>query len=254
MPANTFVWYELMTSDMGAAEAFYSNVVGWTPKPFRSEGPAYTLMHAGDRSTAGIMTVPDEAKQAGARPRWLGYIGVADVDAASERLKGGGGTVHRAPADIPEVGRFSVVADPQGAMFMLFQPFRTDSTPPQPGAPGAIGWHELYAADGQRAFDFYSSQFGWAKGDAMDMGPMGTYQLFVAGGVPIGGMMNKPEGVPFPTWSFYFNVPAIDGAIERVKAAGGQVLLGPIEVPGGMWIIQGLDPQGASFALLAPVR
>jgi predicted enzyme related to lactoylglutathione lyase len=254
MPAspNTFVWYELMTTDTDAAEAFYGAVIGWTPQAFSLPGMRYTVMNAGETMVAGVMSLPPEA--AGLPPGWVGYIGIDDVDAATERLRQAGGSVHRAPADIPDVGRFSVVADPQGAMFMLFKPSGEGGPPAPPMTPGHVGWRELYAADGASAFDFYAGQFGWTKAEAMDMGPMGIYQLFAAGGDPIGGMMNKPEGVPAPAWLYYFNVAAIDAAAGRVTEHGGQILMGPHQVPGGSWIIQCIDPQGAPFALVGPSR
>lgn len=248
-----FVWYELMTTDIAAAEAFYRAVIGWTAEPWGAPG-SYTIMSAGDDAVCGLMTMPDEVKAAGGSPVWLGYILADDVDAATSGLKQAGGAVHRQPDDIPEIGRFSVVADPQGATFMLFSP----KGGPQPAAPpmalGHVGWRELYAADGDRAFDFYSSQFGWTKSDALDMGPMGTYQLFAAGGDAIGGIMTRPDPSMPPGWLFYFGVEAIEAAIARVKAAGGEVLMGPQEVPGGAWIIQAKDPQGAMFALVGPKR
>jgi uncharacterized protein len=251
---NTFVWYELMTSDMDAAEAFYREVVGWGAQDWGQPEMRYKIMSAGERPVAGLMPLPAEFKQAGGRPAWVGYIGVEDVDAATERLREAGGTVHRAPADIPEVGRFSVVADPQGALFMLFTPSRGENAPASPMTPGHVGWHELYAADGESAFAFYAGQFGWTKDQAMDMGPMGTYQLFAAGSHAIGGMMTKPAQMPVPAWLYYFVVPGIDAAAARVKESGGQVLNGPMEVPGGAWIIQCMDPQGAMFALVAARR
>jgi predicted enzyme related to lactoylglutathione lyase len=250
---KTFVWYELMTTDVKAAEAFYRSVVGWTSQAWGEPG-AYTLMKAGEAMIAGIMTLPKEVCDAGGRPGWVGYVGVDNVDAATAGVRKAGGTVHREPADIPDVGRFAVVADPGGATFMLFTPKGGDGTARDQMAPGHVGWHELYAADWQKAFDFYAGQFGWTKADAMDMGPMGTYQLFAAGGAPIGGMMNKPDAVPMPVWLFYFNVPEIDAAVTSIRAGGGQVVNGPMEVPGGAWIVQATDPQGAMFALVGPRR
>jgi predicted enzyme related to lactoylglutathione lyase len=252
MSANTFVWYELMTTDLDAAQAFYADVVGWNAQDAGMPGMRYTRMLADSTPVAGAMTLPQEVCDAGGRPGWMGYIGVPAADAAVEKLTQAGGKVHRPPADIPGIGRFAVVADPQGATFALFQPHGGAQEPASPMSPGHIGWHELYAGDGAEAFAFYAGQFGWSKGDAMDMGPMGTYQLFAAGGLPIGGMMTKPPAIPQPYWGFYFTVPEINAAVERVKSGGGQVLNGPMEVPGGAWIIQGLDPQGAAFALVAP--
>jgi uncharacterized protein len=253
MPASPFVWYELMTSDLAGAEAFYKAVVGWNTENMPGDMP-YIIVKAGEANVAGLKNIPADAKAMGARPAWLGYIYAADVDKATDSVKAAGGNVFRAPSDIPSVGRFSVVADPQGAVFMLFQPSGEAGAPASPMTPGTVGWHELHAEEWKNAFDFYSGQFGWTKADAMDMGAMGTYQLFAAGGDPIGGMMTKTPDIPVPVWLYYFVVPAIDAATARVDSHGGQVLNGPMEVPGGSWIVQCLDPQGAMFALLAPAR
>jgi len=251
---KSFVWYELMTSDPDAAEAFYSKVVGWRPQPYPQSPVRYTVMNAGDRGVGGIMPMPEEYRKMGGPPAWVGYIYSDDVDATVESVKRAGGAVHRPPTDIPDVGRFAVVADPQGATFMLLKPLGADQPPVPAGTAGHVGWHELYTTDWQKAFDFYASQFGWTKGDAMDMGAMGTYQLFKAGSDPIGGMMNKPASVPMPAWGFYFNVPGLDAASAKVTEGGGKIVNGPMEVPGGSWIVQCMDPQGAFFALVAPKR
>ena len=248
--ASSFFWYELMTTDVPAAETFYRNVVGWNSQPFESSGIDYVVFNAGERAVCGLMLLPEEAKAMGTPPCWMGYIHAKDVDAATASVKKAGGTVHREPSDIPEVGRFSVVADPQGAAFMLMTPQGPDQEPLAPDAAGNVGWRELYTTDWQAAFGFYSTQFGWTKDEAMEMGEMGTYQVFAIDGQQAGGMMNKPPQMPAPAWTFYFTVDDINAATERVKAGGGTVLLGPLEVPGGSWMIQAQDPQGAIFALV----
>lgn len=247
-----FVWYELMTSDTQAAAAFYSKVVGWDSKEAGVPDHPYTIFSAGPRMIAGLMAISDEARAAGARSGWIGYIGVDDVDGYVARVVAQGGKLHRAAEDIPGIGRFAVVADPHGAAFVLFHGI--GEAPPagtDPGPIGAIGWHELHAGDGASAFDFYSGLFGWTKAEAMDMGALGIYQLFAAGNGAIGGMMTKTPETPAPFWLYYFNVDAINAAISRVNAAGGKVVMGPHQVPGEMWIVQCLDPQGAFFALLS---
>jgi predicted enzyme related to lactoylglutathione lyase len=253
-PLGKYCWYELMTTDTAAAGEFYSHVVGWNL--FEPGGPhaGYTLLQVDGRGVGGMMRLPDEARAAGARPGWTGYIWVPEVEAAMDKVVAAGGRVHREPADIPQVGRFAVVADPQGAVFNLFRHFGDQDAPPVPMATlGHVGWHELFATDNMAALDFYSGQFGWNKGEAFDMGPqMGIYQLYTIPGGQFGGMMNKPDAFPEPSWLYYFNIDDIDTAVERVKEAGGQILMGPAEVPGGSWIVQGLDPQGAMFALLEP--
>ena len=258
-PQGAFVWYELMTTDPAAAAAFYCKVVGWTAADSTMPGMNYTLVSAGPDQVGGIMAIPDEARKMGATPGWEGYIAVADVDAAAARIIAAGGKVHHPPDDIPGIGRFAVVADPHGATFTLFRGAPGDEAPTgEPSASGHVGWHELHAGDGAAAFAFYAGQFGWEKHEAMDMGPAGSYQMFgVAGSAKdksLGGMMTKMPETPRPHWLYYINVDAIDAAVERINGAGGKVVNGPMEVPGGSWIVNALDPQGALFALVAPRR
>lgn len=252
-PHGAFVWYELMTSDPQAAAAFYRDVIGWTAQDAGMPGKPYTLFSASDTMVAGLMAIPDEVRAMGIPPCWTGYVGVADVDAMLADLRAAGGTLRRPAEDIPTVGRFAVVADPQGAVFILFSPFGNPPRPTvAPGTPGHVGWHELYAADGAAAFAFYAKLFGWTKADAIEMGPMGTYQLFTTGGAPVGGIMTKPPQVPVPCWGFVFNVAEINAAAARVQTAGGQVMHGPMQVPGGQLVAHCRDPQGATFSMVAP--
>lgn len=259
--ANTFFWYELMTSDQKAAEAFYADVVGWKLQSFPAGGHLYTVLEANGRGVGGIMPIPEEACAAGMQPCWVGYVHVADLDAAVAKLEAGGGTVHRILDPIPDVGRIAVVADPQGASFNLLQPDGPDMPPLPSGTAGGVDWHELHSDDWQKAFAFYAGQFGWSGAGAMDMGPMGSYQFFAmepapAGaecGTTVGAMFNDPQA-PRPYWSFYIHVDAIDAAVARIEGGGGTVLMGPHEVPGGMWIVNAQDPQGARFDLVAPKR
>ena len=253
---NQFFWYELMTTEPAAAEAFYRAVVGWTA--VKPGGPHdYTVLETGGIGVAGLMQIPDEAVARGAKPAWVGYIHVEDVDAHVKRVVAAGGAEYRPAEDIPDVGRFAVVADPQGAVFLMMTPEPSMSRPPvPPAAIGTVGWHELLAADGPSALEFYVKTFGWTKTGAHPMGPMGDYLLFGTGEEPFGfgGMMTKPPQVPAPFWTYYFYVDSVTAAVERIKAAGGTVVNGPMEVPSGDWIVQGLDPQGVWFALLSAGR
>ena len=249
MSAARFVWYELMTADVRAAATFYSGVVGWTAD---HSDPQYTLLKIGDAQVAGMLETPAELKAIGMPPVWSGYVAVDDVDAMEARILELGGKVLRPADDIPEIGRFAVVADPQGAAFMLFKPLRADPPPrPAPEAPGTTGWHELRAMDGPAVWSFYATLFGWTRGEALDMGALGTYQLFEIDGVPSGALMTKEPDSPTPGWRYYFRVDAIDGAARRVAKLGGQVTMGPHQVPGGNWVLHGRDPQGALFALMS---
>jgi predicted enzyme related to lactoylglutathione lyase len=250
-----FVWYDVMTTDTKAAESFYRQVIGWDAKDSGMPDHSYTLLSMGPSTVGGLMPIPQDARKAGVRPAWMGYIGVDNIDAYAKRVMSAGGAIHRGPEDIPGIGRFAVAGDPHGAGFMLFQGTSSEAPPPTPaGTPGHVGWHELHAGDGQTAFAFYSGLFGWTKAEAMPMGDMGVYQIFAIDGTPAGGMMTKMPQSPAPFWLYYFNVEALDPAIERVKNGGGQIANGPMEVPGGSWIAQCFDPQGAMFAMVAPKR
>jgi uncharacterized protein len=245
-----FVWYELATTDTQAAKAFYADVVGWGTQHVSMAGADYTLFTAGGAPVSGLMGLPEEMRKSGFRPSWLGYVGVDDVDATAERIKELGGAVHVPPTDIPNISRFSVAVDPQMATFALFKWLdRDQEQPPNMGAPGRVGWHELLAADWEKAWPFYRELFGWQKADA-DASAMITYQLFSAAGETIGGMFTKPSTAPVPFWLYYFNVGDIDMAMRRVKGRGGEILDTPIEVPGDRWIVRCTDPQGAMFALM----
>ncbi|MDK9696416.1 MAG: VOC family protein [Siculibacillus sp.] len=253
--AAPFCWYELMTPDTAAAEAFYGSVIGWSAKDAGMPGLGYTIFSAGELPVAGVMALPDDLVAAGVPPHWTGYVRVEDVDAMLPRLTDAGGAIVKPAEDIPGVGRYAVVADLHGAVFCLFREADVETPAPvAPMTPGHVGWHELSAGDGPSAFAFYSGLFGWTAAEAMPMGELGVYQLFAAGGAPIGGMLTKMADCPKPFWLFYFNVPALDLALERVRAGGGSVILEPMEVPGGSWIGQCLDPRGAMFAVVAPAR
>ena len=251
-----FCWYELMTTDVPAAERFYSSVVGWTTRDSGMEGMNYTLAYAGETQAAGLMGVPEEAK--GMPPVWFGYVFTDDIEKTVKEIAANGGKVHRQPQDIPGIGRFAVVADPHGATFSLFSTDDEGPARPDMMTPGHVGWNELMAGDLDTDWAFYEKTFGWTKDRAVDMseGGMGVYQTFAAPGSPaFGGMMTKPASVPAPPfWGYYFVVSGLDAVAGRVTDGGGKILMGPMEVPGGAWIINCLDPQGAYFSLVSMTR
>jgi uncharacterized protein len=245
-----FVWYELMTTDVKIAEAFYASVLGWSARGASMPGSAYSLFTIGDFPVAGLMNMPEDARRTGAPPHWIGYVGVDDVDAAVDRTKQLGGAVYVPPTDVPNISRFSVVADPQMATLALVRGMKSgQAQSAEVGTPGRVGWHELLATDWEEAFAFYSDLFGWQKAFS-HVGEMGTYQAFSAGGEAIGGMFTKPATLPLPFWFYYFNVDDVLAAAKRVEAGGGQILYGPTAAPGGALIVHCTDPQGAIFALL----
>jgi predicted enzyme related to lactoylglutathione lyase len=246
-----FIWHELVTSEPAAAARFYGAVLGWDRVPNGRNELPYDLFMQGEVPAAGLMALPADAAAQGARPCWMGYVGVTDVDATVAAARQHGGRLHHGPDDIPGVGRFAVIADPHGAaLVVMASTMPTPSVAPREAPAGRLAWNELMAGDLATDFAFYEALFGWQRAAAHDMGPMGVYQLFAHEGVELGGMMTKPAILPMAFWQFYIRVDAIEAAKARVIAGGGQVLNGPMPVPGGDWVLQALDPQGVLFGLV----
>jgi predicted enzyme related to lactoylglutathione lyase len=236
---------------VNGAKNFYTRVVGWTAEPFpQSPNPYIQFKRAGGAGAAGLMERPRGMNMP---PFWSMYIAVPNLDEAVKNVTRLGGSELSEVIDVPTVGRMQMLKDPQGAAFYVIQPEPRDNPPDREPEPGEASWIELMTTDAAAAMKFYEDLFGWQPGDAMDMGDMGKYHVFNRGARMMGGMMNKPPAmaqVP-PYWGIYFMVPDINAAVERVKANGGQILNGPIQVPGGSWIVNALDPQGAAFSLHA---
>ncbi len=245
------VWYELMTTDTAAAEKFYKTVVGWTAAPFPDASMPYTVFkRKGDVGVAGLMRRPDDMPFP---PFWAMYIGVPKFGEAVAHIKRLGGREVSPVIDIPNVGRLQMMTDPQGAAFYIMEPTPAEERPEGDPQLGDGSWHELMTTDAPAAMKFYQDVFGWQPSEAMDMGEMGTYQMFNRPHGMIGGIMNKPKELAHvpPNWGIYFLVPEINAAVDRVKANGGTILNGPMEVPGGDWVVTAMDPQGAAFSLHA---
>lgn len=258
-PTGSFIWYELLTGDPDGAKSFYDSVVGWDIAGEAQFPNGYRMItRSGGKFAGGVLPLNDEMREHGAQPVWLGYISVADVDAAADAIKADGGEVHLAPFDIPNVGRVAMVTDPWGAPFYIMKP-----TPPadQPDAesdvfsvdqPEHVRWNELSTTDLDGAVKFYAKHFGWTQEGAMPMGEMGDYKFVQSDGVGIGAMMTRPTQMPVDLWSYYIGVDDIDRAVAAVAEGGGRIINGPMEIPGGEYAANGIDPQGAAFGLVGP--
>lgn len=253
---GSWIWYELMTPDPDGARAFYEPVVGWSMTTSHGENADYGFITCADGGmVGGMLRLSADMAQHGARPCWLGYIGVDNVDASLEAIAAKGGRMLMPARDVAMAGRIAMVADGDGAPFYIMTP-----TPPPGGgestafssqAPGRCSWNELLAGNQANALSFYRGLFGWTQDrEPMDMGGMGTYDFIAHDGTEVGAIMQKPPQAPGPMWHHYFRVASIDAAQAAAIAHGGTVLNGPMEVPGGDWIIQGIDPQGAMFCLV----
>jgi predicted enzyme related to lactoylglutathione lyase len=244
-----FAWYELITTDVKAAKTFYTGVIGLGAQDVSLPDRTYILLTAGQVLVSGLLDLPESARAAGGKPHWVGYVRVKNVDATADRITRLGGTVQIPPTDIPDISRFSVFTDAQAATLAILKSLNPDhDQPANMGALGRVGWHELFAADSETALAFYCDLFGWKHADT-HVSQTGPYQLFSAGGQTIGGMLTKPAELPASFWLYYFNIDSIDAAVQRVRLGGGQILDGPLELPGGSWIAQCSDPQGALFGL-----
>lgn len=249
-----FIWYELMTPDADASQDFYGKIVNWSFD--KRSDMDYTMLAGEDGGVGGFMQLTEEMTAHGARPAWLGYIRVDDVDSSAKSIAGAGGSVYREPWNIEGVGRMAQVADPQGAVFYIMKgeadeksPAFADTDPKD----GHCAWNELATSDPEAAIGFYTDQFGWEKDDVMDMGEMGKYHM-LRHDFMVGGVMKRPDEMPVSAWAYYFRVPEIDAAAKAIKEHGGEIVMGPMEIPGGEHVINAVDPQGAMFALIGPKK
>ena len=246
-----FVWYELSTSDPDAAQAFYSDVLGWTVAPAEVPGMDYRICSGAEGGVSGIMELTAEMQRGEAVPSWSGYIAVDDLDDAIAYFVGSGGDLYVEPMDVPNFGCFALLGDPQNVPIHVVRVTDDGGNACHPTAIGHCAWNELATSDYEAAIEFYSGGFGWERGDEIDMGSLGNYQLLSVNGQGLVGVMPTFEGGPPPMWRFYFRVPALAAAIDKIKGGGGTLIHGPQQVPGGDQIVVALDPQGAMFCLVA---
>jgi len=240
-----FVWHELHTSDPRAAAAFYGELLGWKTRSMdMGPGGAYTIITAGDKDVGGI--VPLDTSRA-PRSNWLPYCTAVDVDAAAATAAAKGGQVLMGAMDIPTVGRFAVVRDPQGG---VIAPFRmseeyaeTDDRP----APWTFCWDEHLSGDPAAALSFYQAIFGW-KDSPKEMGPAGTYHVLERGKRQAAGLAKQADGMP-TVWLSHVLVDDLDEASQRAARLGAKTLVPVVPVPeiGRFSVIA--DPTGAGIAL-----
>lgn len=259
--AANFIWYELMTPDPAGAAAFYGAVVGWTIASHADPAAGtmdYRMIARSDGGNAGgVLALDADMLAGGARPIWIGYLEVADVDAAIDAIKADGGAVQMDAMDIP-VGRIAMVTDPQGAPFYIMAPIPPDGAPDATSDVFSVTeaqhmrWNELATSDPDAAIAFYTQHFGWGQAGEMDMGGMGAYRFIQRGAVGIGAVMPLMEGYPVPVWNFYIGVDDIDRAHAAVTANGGTITNEPMEIPGGEFAMNAIDPQGAAIGFVGP--
>lgn len=254
-PHGSFIWYELLTPDAQAAARFYSGLLDWKI----SENPEYREITASEGMVGGMLPLTPEMTGDGARPAWLGYIAVDAVDDMVEAIVAQGGTVLMPARDMEHVGRFALVADPQGAPVYVMRPqgeakATSNAFAAERPMQGHVAWNELSTTDPAGAWSFYGERFGWVMDGDMDMGPLGKYEFVRHGGHMLGAIMPKMPEMPVSAWTFYFRVADIDVAAAAIKTSGGTLYQEPMEIPGGDYSLGAADPHGAAFGLVGPRR
>jgi predicted enzyme related to lactoylglutathione lyase len=242
-----FVWHELHTTDRTKAMAFYAQLFGWETKEVpMGPGEPYGLAFLGGKDQAGITK---SMAPANVPPHWLPYMHVDNVDQAAAKVKELGGKVLMQPMDIPNVGRFAAVMDPQGAAFAVYTSSKAYPEEAERPPVGAFCWEELMTSDPVAAAKFYSSLFGYTV-EEKDMGPMGTYRIMKRGDRQTAGIMKTPPNVPAPPhWLTYVHVTDVDKSARNAREIGAKVMMEPTDIPqiGRFSVIQ--DPTGAVISL-----
>jgi uncharacterized protein len=236
-----FVWFEIVTPDPADGAAFWSKVAGIEVTPIEMGGPKPYRMLKGAGGTVGGLVEP---RMEGVPPHVTAYLSVQDVDASAARVEAHGGRVLVAPADTP-LGRFAVVADPQGATFQLWKGAQGDDN----NAVG-VDWTELWARDAPQVLAFYRAVFGYGH-EEMAM-PTGAYHLLKVGETNAAGLMTSPDPQVPPMWLPYVTVEDVDAVVANAAAAGGAVHAPPMQVDGvGRFAIIA-DRQGVVAGVIRP--
>jgi predicted enzyme related to lactoylglutathione lyase len=239
-----FVWHDLMTTDPQAARAFYGALFGWTVEELGMDGVTVLLLRNGEQTIGTIM-----AETSLPASHWLPYLAVADVDRSCRRAGEMGGRVSGAATNVPRLGRFSVLDDPQGAAFSVLRRPSDAGPPPDPNrvGPGDFCWEELHTSDPEAAARFYADVFGWS----IESTPMEfPYWIAKNGDQMVAGFMRQPPEAPQrPAWLSYVAVADVDASAAQAVSLGGIVLVPPSDIPEMGRFAVLADPGGASFAL-----
>jgi predicted enzyme related to lactoylglutathione lyase len=239
---GTFCWVDLMAADQDAAKRFYTGLFGWDYQDFPiGEGTFYSLALRDGKPVAAITPLPGE----GMPPHWNCYVSVEDADAAAARAQEGGATVILPAGDVGESGRLAMIQDPQGAILGLWQPGQHFGAGLVNG-PGLLSWNDLLSPDVDASIAFYRDLFGWEISGIP--GAEGQYWSISNGGKVNGGLMPLPPG-GHPAWNLYFGSENAEAVIAQVADLGGQLVMGPLDVPGGRFAIL-RDPQNAVFSVV----
>jgi hypothetical protein len=259
-PAPTYlhgklVWYELVSSDPAKSKAFHAELLGWTVEPQEMAGMKFELAKAGGKDVATIRPADDKKTKS----HWVPFVSVADVDAAVAAIEQNKGKVVKAAMDVPDIGRFAFVSDPNGAMFAVFKGARSDDPDTDQSKAGEFVWAENLTKNKKAqdaALAFYPAAVGYTV-SSMDVGEgkkKSKYDMLSmaddnkpkhrAGVVPA-----KPASLG-GHWLPWVSVDDVDGTVAKVKGLKGKVVTKPHDIPGVGRAAVVTDPTGAPLGLL----
>jgi len=252
-PFGAPTWADLWTSDVPAARRFYGELFGWEATEPDEEFGGYFTFTRGDVPVAGAMgDMPD----APANNSWKVYFATDDIDTTLASAEGAGGQVVFPPMPVGDLGIQALVTDPNGAGFGLWQPvtFQGFTTIEEPGTPS---WFELHTRNHSSALAFYRTVLRWEVSSGSDTDEF-RYSVMrdVAGGEDLVGIMDSTSFLRDEEpahWEVYWHVDGMGDAVERLRALGGSVLIGPDVTPYGDLAVVA-DPMGAQFRLRVPPR
>ena len=236
-----FVWHEQVSADPSKAQAFYTELFGWSTEVFKAGETDYTMISSGGQSHGGF----GKAMEGAPPPHWLSHVRVTGLEETIEKAKSAGGKLAAGPFEMSEVGRVAIIADPQGAYISAYEPEQDG-----PGTEGVFVWDELGTTDADGAQHFYEEVFGWTTSD---MGPeYGGYRTFNRGDTGIAGLMALPDASMQPHWQPYVAVEDVDATAAKADELGAATLVEPMDVPNVGRIAVVRDPQGATFGIIKP--
>jgi len=242
-----FVWFELISREAKKAQAFYGEVLGWKVQSASMGQFTYEMIQVGDKGIGGYVEPRDPRQPA----HWISYVSVENVDALVKVASANGGKVIEPPSDIPNVGRFARIADPQGAEICPFTS-ATDDPPDALPPAGAWMWNELHVPDAAKALQFYEKVFGFTN-RGMPSPAGGTYYILSRNGVDRAGVSTEmPKGAA-PHWMPYVNAQDADATLARARRLGATICVGPENIPGVGRFGVLRDPVGASLAIMKPM-
>jgi hypothetical protein len=244
--SGTFCWVDIATDDPEAAASFYKRLFGWTPGGRPSNGGTFRMLKQDGRDVAALYQLSDEDRAGGGRPHWLSYVSVDDVAESARRAQSLGGRIVQAPVDVGVSGKMSLIEDPEGIRFGLWEA-KEHIGSQIVNEPCTLCWNELVTSDPDAAGGFYTDLFGWTA-ETMEM-PGGDYTMFSARGHAMGGMMEQPDGAP-AHWMVYFSVEDVDDTLRTMDEHGGTLYFGPHDIEVGRLAVVS-DPQGAVFSIIA---